>query len=567
MPNTFLFGVSLTASFLAGVLALFAPCCITFLFPSYLGTIFKNGKKVMWYTLVFAAGLSVILVPIALGFRFFVFFLDGFHAQVYYAGALILILMGIMTARPLFHLPSLVSMPGDWQKNVNTGSVFFLGLMSGLTSSCCAPVLFAAVTLTALSPTLLEAGVVAFAYVLGIVFPLFVLSLFYDKLATKFATRLKNRVYNTAKYLAAGIFVLSGIAIFIANARGLIVMDQMAGYSNTIRLFVFAVAKHVQNPFLDTGIFAAILLLFLLLLFRATGKKISIHIPHISPLIFLFCVSVVFNIIFVAKNFPVFQKNPEQIRAELFDRINPQKGYDLGVKYGSLGPNMLSSGVIDLEKLKKNQQLSEQELRILTSGQDTPIIITRDNAYFLLNFFWAVGLSNHSTILTQGPMQKYGGDQLGNFASTGGWTLGQDQALSYYAKDTLIPLTQKQEELVLSVAQNIYRPCCDNPTSFPDCNHGMALLGLLELLAANGKTEQQLYDAAKYVNAFWFPSNYYDLANYFYHKENRSFADIPAQTILGKNYSSASGWQGIKKWLGDNGYDQPAPSTGGSCGT
>ena len=77
MELNILLGVSLTASFLAGVLALFAPCCITFLFPAYLGTIFKEGKKVMFYTLVFALGLSIILVPVALGARFLISFFDS----------------------------------------------------------------------------------------------------------------------------------------------------------------------------------------------------------------------------------------------------------------------------------------------------------------------------------------------------------------------------------------------------------------------------------------------------------------------------------------------------------
>ena len=94
MNSNFLFGVSLTASFMAGVLALFAPCCITFLFPSYLATIFKEKKKVMYYTLIFALGLSFILVPVALGFRFIVFFLDDFHREIYYVGAFVMILMG-----------------------------------------------------------------------------------------------------------------------------------------------------------------------------------------------------------------------------------------------------------------------------------------------------------------------------------------------------------------------------------------------------------------------------------------------------------------------------------------
>jgi len=103
MNTNFFFGISLTASFLAGVLALFAPCCITFLLPSYLGTIFKNRKKVMFYTFIFALGLSLILIPVALGFRAFIFFFDQFHSQVYYLGGLFLIFMGIMTIKPIFN--------------------------------------------------------------------------------------------------------------------------------------------------------------------------------------------------------------------------------------------------------------------------------------------------------------------------------------------------------------------------------------------------------------------------------------------------------------------------------
>src|SRR3990167_2519324 len=182
MDTNFLFGVSLTASFLAGVLALFAPCCITFLFPSYLGTIFRENKKVMYYTIIFALGLGSVLVPIALGIRFAIFFLDAYHSQVYYLGAIIMILMGVMTLKPIFHIPQFFHVSPNQDKKIGTLSVFGLGLMSGLTSACCAPVLFAAVTLTSLSPTLFQAVIVSASYVMGIVMPLFLISLFYEKL-------------------------------------------------------------------------------------------------------------------------------------------------------------------------------------------------------------------------------------------------------------------------------------------------------------------------------------------------------------------------------------------------
>lgn len=275
MDSNFLFGISLTASFLAGVLALFAPCCITFLFPSYLATIFKEGKKVMFYTLIFALGLSFILVPVALGFRFAIFFLDTYHKQVYYLGAFIMILMGVMTLKPIFHLPQIFHVTPQSGKKVNAFSVFGLGLMSGLTSACCAPVLFAAITLTSLAPTLFQAMVVSFAYILGIVAPLFVLSLFYEKATSKIAGQNRQKLYTIFKYLGAGIFFLTGILIFVFNYLGKIEMNQMEEYGKGIRLIVFEIAKYFRNPILDIGVFSLIVFIFVKLLKESKKQEES----------------------------------------------------------------------------------------------------------------------------------------------------------------------------------------------------------------------------------------------------------------------------------------------------
>lgn len=272
MNSGFLFGISLTASFLAGVLALFAPCCITFLFPSYLGTIFKENKKVMYYTFVFALGLAFVLVPIALGVRFAVFFLDAYHLQIYYLGALIMILMGIMTLKPIFHLPQVFHVKIKQGQQINTASVFGLGLMSGLTSACCAPVLFAAVTLTSLSPTLFQALIVSLAYVVGIVMPLFIMSLFYEKATAGISGPKRYKIYTILKYLGAGIFFITGILIAIFNYLGKIQMNQMEPYSQKIRMIVFEVAKYFQNPLVDLFVFALVLFSFYKLL-RYNSRK------------------------------------------------------------------------------------------------------------------------------------------------------------------------------------------------------------------------------------------------------------------------------------------------------
>lgn len=285
---------------------------------------------------------------------------------------------------------------------------------------------------------------------------------------------------------------------------------------------------------------------------------------------------LLFSYIIVKKNqtTPIapITKASANTKDNLFDEVNPVKGYQINATFGSLGPEMVNSGVIDYDKFKEayaksGQTLTQEQENILQKGSNKPITINRDNSYFLLNFFWAVGLANKSKILDEGDIVKYGGqDGVGNFASTGGWTLAKDNAMNYYSKTSLITLTNDQELLVEKVSANIYRPCCDNPTSFPDCNHGMALLGVLQLMASNGASEQQMYDAAKYFNAFWFPGNYYDLAQYFKNKEGKSFANIDSKVLLSKEYSSASGWQAAKQWLAQKGIIKQAPKQAGSCG-
>ncbi|MBI4226377.1 hypothetical protein HY612_04655, partial [Candidatus Roizmanbacteria bacterium] len=140
------------------------------------------------------------------------------------------------------------------------------------------------------------------------------------------------------------------------------------------------------------------------------------------------------------------------------------------------------------------------------------------------------------------------------------------KAIDYYAKRAIVPLTEDQEKVVKEVGDNAYRPCCGNPTSFPDCNHGMALLGIFELMAAQGATQSEMYEAGKYINSYWFPSNAFDAALYFKNKEGQEFKDIDAKKFLSKEVFSAQGAQDVKKWLVDNGVQEKPPAQGGGCG-
>lgn len=257
---------------------------------------------------------------------------------------------------------------------------------------------------------------------------------------------------------------------------------------------------------------------------------------------------------------------------DILEQINPTEGYTINAAYGQIGSALLETGAIDFDKFKSiydraGSPLTADQLRIFSEkGLDKKITINSSNAYFLLNFFWAFGLINKNPILEEGPMVKYGEGEVGRFASTGGWTISVKPVEEIYSNSTIIVLDDEQQAKVEEVAGNAYRPCCGNSTAFPDCNHGMALLGVLELLAANSASVDEMYEAAKYFNAFWFPQQYFDLAIYFKATNGLDFKDIDGKTVVGKDYSSGSGWSRTKRWLADNNLIEKAPQSGGGCG-
>lgn len=249
---------------------------------------------------------------------------------------------------------------------------------------------------------------------------------------------------------------------------------------------------------------------------------------------------------------------------DLSAKVIPAQGVELPVTWKDLGQQLVLTGVIEQQKFMNlytaQKSLATEAEKMLSSSQSGKIRITRENSPMLLNLFWAVGLGNKNAILEQGEMadKRYGG--AGNFASTGGWTIARGPAMDHYSKHTFIRLTAQEQALVDRVAPGIYRSCCGNSTHFPDCNHGLAMLGLLELMAAQGAGEQEMYRTAVTVNSYWFPETYLTLAT-FLAAQGQDWSNVNAQVVLGRQYSSASGFQQIK-----NQVAPPAIRGNNSCG-
>jgi hypothetical protein len=118
-------------------------------------------------------------------------------------------------------------------------------------------------------------------------------------------------------------------------------------------------------------------------------------------------------------------------------------------------------------------------VKILQDGSADPIVITAENAHFLLNFFWAFGLR--------------------------------------------------------------------------------------ELMASKGATTDQMFEAAKYLNAFWFPRQSLEVAIYLKSNQNINFSDADPRIVVGKALPSGSGASRAHEFLLAQGSLKQAPRQGGSC--
>ena len=222
---------SILAAFFGGAVALFSPCCIVFLFPAYLASAVKARRwRLLPLTLVFAAGIALVLVPITLGIGMVATSLARYHTPLYVAGGLLMLGLAVLAlSGHSWNMPSFIRAP-DVQRSDAPG-VFALGVFSGIASSCCAPVLAGVMTLSVLSSTALGSATLGLAYVFGMVFPLLLMALLWDRLrlgerrlftAKPVRLRVAGRTLhtNTINIAVAVAFALMGVAVLALGISG-----------------------------------------------------------------------------------------------------------------------------------------------------------------------------------------------------------------------------------------------------------------------------------------------------------------------------------------------------------
>lgn len=171
-------GIGLAGAFLGGILTLLSPCSVMLL-PAFFSYAFSSAGVLVVRTGTFYLGLVTTLVPLGM--------LAGSLGAVISAnrGLLITAASVLVTVLGLVQLAGVpVPMLGrlDGRSGASGLSVYLLGTVYGVAGVCAGPILGSVLTIAAVSGSALYGGIVLLVFAAGMVVPLFVLALLWERI-------------------------------------------------------------------------------------------------------------------------------------------------------------------------------------------------------------------------------------------------------------------------------------------------------------------------------------------------------------------------------------------------
>lgn len=278
MSETIFWSASIVVGFVSGAIALFAPCCLTVLLPTYLAQIVQTRVKVLLSTLVFSLGIAAVMLPIALGFRELINIFNDYHPYFYGIGGVVMILMGLLLIFQ-FKLPMVVR-PTQLQGRATFSSLFLLGVTSGLATACCAPVLVGVIALTALSPSTFLALLVGTSYVVGMVLPLLLGALLMNGTGLmKIRTWLNKPLGpTTSGSLLAGLVMIGyGLFLGISVLTGRLINS---GEIDPVAIRVLTIGRNISKFLNENPVFAILALFIFIGLLVIVIKRLKMELRN-----------------------------------------------------------------------------------------------------------------------------------------------------------------------------------------------------------------------------------------------------------------------------------------------
>lgn len=215
--------IGYAGAFLGGMAAILSPCAALVL-PAFFAYAFGQQRaKLFGRTALFYLGLLITLVPLGLAAGALGGLLSTHRQTLSLVGGIVLIIFGLIMALGI-QLP----IPGLKQRGDPKGPVgaVLLGMTYGLAGACTGPLLGAVLTVAAVSGNAVRGGLLLAMFGAGMVVPLVLLALLWDKL--KLGERMRPRPVEIGPLSTSLFGIISGV-LFIGVGVLFITTDATSG--------------------------------------------------------------------------------------------------------------------------------------------------------------------------------------------------------------------------------------------------------------------------------------------------------------------------------------------------
>ena len=223
--------IGYAGAFFGGILTLLSPCSVMLL-PAFFAYAFSSPTRLFARTGVFYLGLITTLVPIgALAGSFGALFTQDRDVFVAIA-SVVIIALGLVQLSGV-RLPSFSR--GGGAEGTSKVSVFVLGTVYGVAGVCAGPILGSVLTVAAIGGDAVYGGILLAVYALGMVVPLVVLALVWDRAKISQRKWLRPRSLRIGRWQNSWLMIASG-ALSIGIGVLLLVTDGTAGLGGMLTI-------------------------------------------------------------------------------------------------------------------------------------------------------------------------------------------------------------------------------------------------------------------------------------------------------------------------------------------
>ena len=218
--------LTLLGAFVGGVLTLLSPCS-AMLLPAFFAYAFNAPGRLIQRTLVFFLGLCTTLVPLGVLASSLGALLNQHRFLLVNLGGALLIVLGLVLLFDI-QLPIIGRLFGASRSQVRQGTgaaaVYALGTIYGLAGVCVGPLLGAALTFAAFSPSVFSGALILTVFALGMTAPLLLLSLLWQRVpAIRDLVRPREikigRIHTTLTGVIGGLLTIA-VGVLMIVSRG-----------------------------------------------------------------------------------------------------------------------------------------------------------------------------------------------------------------------------------------------------------------------------------------------------------------------------------------------------------